>query len=752
MEMFAMSSSVACRAMIHERFDTPRAGIVVSAGFDSDMGERVDQAARRGSALELSRAPASRIAVLVVIAAVYFAAGKAGLTLAVVHVSATPVWPPTGIALATFLLLGYRPWPAIFLGAFLVNWTTAGSVTTSLAIATGNTLEGVVGALLVRKFAHGVRAFDLPSDILRFLVLAAGVAPTLSATIGVTSLALGGFAPWRDFDAIWTTWWLGNAMGALIVAPLLVLAAVEPWPRLDRVGIAELAALLVGLLATALLVFRGIVPFAFLCIPFPLWAAFRFGPREAAATNCLIAIVAAWGTIDGLGPFVRPSPNESLLEMQAFAGLLSVLGLVAAALVAQRQRVESELRAARGDLEERVRERTSSLTRAVEALEHEVGERRRAERELRESELRWRALLEGAPDAMVIVDPRGTIVQATARTETMFGFRRDELIGQPVEILVPDPRSVFSADPHARPSAVGLELHAVRRDGTEFPVEISLSPVPAGQELLVMAAIRDITERKDAEQKIRRMNLELEHRVSERTAELERSHEALRQFYYAVGHDLQEPLRTVGSYAEMLAQRAGGRLDADADKLLGFIVDGASWMRQLLQGLLTYARVESRPRTLMLVPMDAALDHAVENLAAAISTSTARMTRGPLPTVPADEVQMVQLFQNLVGNAIKFRHPGAPLEVHVEARERDSEWVFSIRDNGIGIDPRQADRIFGIFQRLHRREEYPGTGVGLAICRKIVERHGGRMWVESEPGLGSTFYFTVPRMVGFEAP
>ncbi len=712
----------------------------------------MDQAAPRGSALELSRAPASRIAVLAVIATVYFAAGKAGLTLAVVHVSATPVWPPTGIALATFLLLGYRPWPAIFLGAFLVNWTTAGSVATSLAVATGNTLEGVAGALLVRKFAHGVRAFELPSDILRFLVLAAGVAPTLSATIGVTSLALGGFAPWRDFDAIWTTWWLGNAMGALIVAPLLVLAAVEPWPRLDRVGIAELAALLVGLLATALLVFRGVVPLAFLCIPFPLWAAFRFGPREAAATNCLIAIVAAWGTIDGLGPFVRPSPNESLLEMQAFSGLLSVLGLVAAALVAQRQRVESELRAARGDLEERVRERTSSLTRAIEALEHEVGERRRAERELRESELRWRALLEGAPDAMVIVNACGTIVQATARAETVFGFHRDELIGQPVEILVPDRaraqhvdhRRAFAVDPHARPMGAGLELHAVRRDGTEFPVEISLSPVPAGQELLVMAAIRDITERKDVELKIRRMNLELEHRVSERTAELERSHEALRQFYYAVGHDLQEPLRTVGSYAEMLAQRAGGRLDADADKLLGFIVDGASWMRQLLQGLLTYSRVEARPRTMMLVRMDVALDHAVENLAAAISTSTARITREPLPTVPADEVQMVQLFQNLVGNAIKFRHPGGPLEVHVEAQERDSEWVFSIRDNGIGIDARQTERIFGIFQRLHRREEYPGTGVGLAICRKIVERHGGRMWVESAPGLGSTFYFTVP--------
>ena len=670
-----------------------------------------------------------RIAAFFLLTTVYYGAGRAGLALAFVHVSASAVWPPTGIALAAFLVLGRWVWPAVLVGAFLVNLATAGSIATSAAIACGNTLESLLGAALVVRFAGGLHCFDGTRNILRYVLLAAGAATAVSATIGVTTLVLGGLAGWEAFGRIWLTWWLGDAAGAMIVAPALVLWAVEPRPSWNRQQLAEVALLLAGLLAAAFVVFHGVLPAPLMlaCVPFPLWAAFRFGQREAATTTLLLSAFAVWGTLAGFGPFVRPSVHESLLLLQAFTGLLSMMILAVAAIVARAQRIERELRAARVHLERSVDERTHSLSEAVRALE--------------QSELRLRGLLEAAPDAMLVIDPAGTLKQVTAQAERMFGHSRQELLGRPVEDFVPGFRAAGD----------GHELLARRRDGGLFPVEISRSPVRTDEGLLVMAAVRDITERKQVEQRIRRINAELERRVGERTAALERSNEALRQFAYAASHDLQEPLRTMGSYAELVAARYRGKLDADADEFLGYIVDGAEWMHQLLQGLLTYSRIEMRRLPSAPAPMGQALEHALENLGAAVAETGARISAGPLPAVPADELQMVQLFQNLVANAIKFRTADVPPEVWIEASERDEEWVFSVQDNGIGVDPRHAERVFGMFQRLHRREEFPGAGVGLAICKKIVERHGGRIWVQPRAGGGSDFRFTLPR-VAAEAP
>jgi PAS domain S-box-containing protein len=696
----------------------------------------------------------TRLGILAVLTIVYFAAGKLGLGLAYVHASASAVWPPTGIALAALLVLGNRVWPAILLGAFLVNLSTAGTVATSAAIAAGNTLEGLVGAYLVRRFAGGVRAFDGVRDILRFVAAAAIVATAISATIGTTTLGAARLAPWTAYGTIWLTWWLGDAAGAVLFTPFLVLAAIEPSPRWTLQRIGEAALLFGALGAAGTIVFHGVVPpsMIFLCVPFPFWAAFRFGRREAAASAILLSTIAVWGTFLGYGPFVAESPNGSLLLLQVFMGGLSVMILAVAAVVLQAQRVEHELRVARDDLEDTVSTRTESLRQAVKALEHEVLERTRAEHELRESELRMRGLLEASPDAMVVVDSSGTITEISAQVEKLFGYRRSEIVGRPVDRLVPERlrtrhhehRNAFSADPHTRTMGADLELYALRSDHSEFPVEISLSPVRTAEGVLVRAAIRDITDRKRVERKIRRLNTDLERRVRERTAELERSNEALKEFAYAASHDLQEPVRTMGNYAEILARRYRGRLDADADEFLGFIVDGADWMHQLLQGLLEYSRVEMRPPVSASTPMDQALEQALGNLGAAIAKTGATVTSATLPAVPGDGLQMVQLFQNLVGNAIKFRRPGVPPEVRVDVTQRDSEWLFAVHDNGIGIDLRHAKRIFAIFQRLHRRPEYPGAGVGLAICRKIVELHGGRIWVESPPDGGSTFLFTLP--------
>jgi signal transduction histidine kinase len=256
---------------------------------------------------------------------------------------------------------------------------------------------------------------------------------------------------------------------------------------------------------------------------------------------------------------------------------------------------------------------------------------------------------------------------------------------------------------------------------------------------------------KMAEEETRGLNAELEKRVQDRTAELQRSNEELEQFAYVASHDLQEPLRKISSFAQLLAAQYKDKLDADANEFIAYMVDGARRMQALIQNLLAYSRLGQKGKPFALADGDAVLKQALINLQGAIEDCGAVVTCDPLPTVLANEVQLVQLFQNLIGNAIKFRGVDKPL-VHVRAEPNGPAWTFSVRDNGIGIDPQFAERIFVIFQRLHIREEYPGTGIGLAFCKKIVERHSGRIWMESQPGHGTTFRFTLPRSREMEQP
>jgi PAS domain S-box-containing protein len=393
-------------------------------------------------------------------------------------------------------------------------------------------------------------------------------------------------------------------------------------------------------------------------------------------------------------------------------------------------------------------------TQAIASPETQIAERRQVEETLNQSlrqaeaaEAQFRGLLEAAPDGIVIVDHTGAIRLVNRMTELLFGYRRDELLGQPVELLIPEHlrdqhvthRTGYIARPTTRPMGVGLELMGRCKDGREFPVEISLSPMQTGDDLLVTAVIRDISRRRRAERELR----DTAARLARQTAELARSNAELEQFAYVASHDLQEPLRMVSSYTQLLARRYRGRLDDDADEFIGYAVDGAARMQQLIQDLLTYSRVGARGLQVEPVNCTAVAERVVADLHAVIAESAATVAIGPLPTIPGDRVQLGQLFQNLIANAIKYRGEAPPEVALAATRERNS-WHFTVRDNGIGIAPEYAERIFVIFQRLHTQTEYSGTGIGLAICRKIVERHGGRIWVESAPGPGATFHFTLP--------
>ncbi len=283
--------------------------------------------------------------------AVYFVAGKLALNLAFLNSSASAVWPCTGIALAALLIFGYRLWPAIFAAAFLVHFTTAGTALTSLGIATGNTLEALAGCYLVTRFAAGRDAFQRSQTIFKFILLAGMISTAISASIGSVALVLGGLAGWSDFFSIWLTWWLGDGVGAIVVVPFILLWIEEPSLNWSRRQIVELASLFFGLLCSAWFVFgigfHSIVknyPFEYLCFPFLVWAAFRFGRRKAVTAICVLAIIATWGTVHGYGPFVRSSQNTALLLLQSFMAIVAVTTMVLAAESTEHKRAEDHVR------------------------------------------------------------------------------------------------------------------------------------------------------------------------------------------------------------------------------------------------------------------------------------------------------------------------------------------------------------------------------------------------------------------------
>ncbi len=339
-----------------------------------------------------------------------------------------------------------------------------------------------------------------------------------------------------------------------------------------------------------------------------------------------------------------------------------------------------------------------------------------------------------------------------SQTEVLFERGRDEFVATNIRTLVPGWRFQLRAgwdedfNPvQAHPVERGVELQAIRRNGESFAVEISFSPLQTDDGALITSAIRDIGERKKAEEQIRQLNTNLETRVLERTEELMRSNEELQQFAYIASHDLQEPLRTVSIYAQFLAKRFGSQLGADGDQFIQFIVENAERMEKLIHGLLDFSRVDARGTDFVTkMSCNAALDDAICNLRSLIDESGAVITTEPLPPVAGDPVQMTRLFQNLLVNSIKYRSEEIP-RIHISVDTSGSEFLFSVQDNGIGIEPQYSEKIFGIFRSLQARDNNSGTGMGLAICRKIVSRHEGRIWVESELGKGATFYFTLPQ-------
>ena len=416
---------------------------------------------------------------------------------------------------------------------------------------------------------------------------------------------------------------------------------------------------------------------------------------------------------------------------------------------------------------------SSDISYALDALEQEQL-RIHAEEGLRETRDYLENLIDYANAPIIVWDPTFRITRFNHAFERLTGLRAAEALGKQLDILFPEESRDASLD-HIRRALSGERWEAVeipirKTDGSVRTVLWNSANIYDKEGTRIVATIaqgQDITERKLAEENLRKARDELDERVRERTKELSRASEELaaraqelarksedltrsnaelEQFAYVASHDLQEPLRMISSYVQLLSRRYNNKLDKDADEFIAYAVEGTKRMQQLINDLLAYSRVGTRGRPPEPTDFEQVFSEAMANLKIAVEESEAIVTHDKLPTEVADKMQMVQLFQNLIGNAIKFKGHDSP-RIHVSARPAGDEWIFSVQDNGIGIDPQFFDRIFTIFQRLHGRNEYPGTGIGLTVSKKIVERHGGRIWLQSEPGKGTTFYFTISRQI-----
>ncbi len=969
--------------------------------------------------------PVKKLAGILALIAVYVCAGKFGLSLASLNASVSPVWPPTGIALAAMLIWGVRLWPAIFIGAFIVNILTpppAGTtmvvvIAKTFGVAIGNTLEGVLGAWLVQRYAGGSKAFQRVRDLFKFVALAVVLATTVSATFGVTSLCLSGHEVWSRYPSIWFTWWLGDLVGALIVAPLLVVWMTQRPDRLSPKQMLEAAGLLLANVLLGYVIFLEGTAFAavnqvkYMTLLPLLWAALRFRQHGAVTAVLVISTIALCGTMRGVGPFITPEPNLSLLFLQAFLGAMTLTALAVAAAMSERGQAEERLRVqdaisrvlaeapnlkeaapkivralcemagwdvgaiwnvdraanqmvcvevwhvpsinvrdfetttrrmtlapgvglpgrvwrsgepawvpdvtkdknfpratvaveeglhaafcfpikfgeetvgvvecfsgevrepddnflemlpAIGNLigqvierkktEEALRGKEAQLrlitgitavmitqcsrdlrytfanrayaemlgltpeqiigqpiveiigAEALEAIRPYVGavlegrrvayetevpyprigsrfldisyvpdkddqgnvrgwvasinditERKRVEQEHRRIETLKGAILDSALDCIISMDHEGKVIEFNPAAEKIFGYSRAEVMGKPMaDLIIPHRLRERHHRGLARYLATGegavlgkrIEMSALRRDGTEIPVELSINAIQLEDNKAFTATLRDITERKRTEAaleaaqvKLKTHAEDLEKTVTERTIELRETIAEIESFSYSISHDMRGPLRAMQGYASVLEEELKGKIGAEEWGYLGRIVAAATHLNKLVQDILNYSQVSRTKLQLSAIDLQPLLLELIQQNPNLQPPLAQVRIEGPLPIVFGHETALTQICANLLGNAAKFVYPGTTAFVRVSAETHDGRVRIWMADNGIGIEPKNHERIFQMFERINSAKDYQGTGIGLAIVKKAVERMGGQIGVESDLGKGARFWF-----------
>ncbi len=677
-----------------------------------------------------------RIALLT---AMYFAVAKFSLLLAVPPGYATAVWPPSGIALAALLLAGPRIWPGVWLGAALTNLTIQGAPLLAAMIATGNTLEAVVGAELVRRWAGGGR-FDGAEQVVKF-VGAITLSATIAAGVGVFALELRNALSWPDFLVNVWTWWEGDAAGMIVVAPLVLCWSANGWPRWSLAKGIEAIALVASLALVTFVVFAGVladgvrVPLAFLTLPFIVWAAARFGQREVTAAATIVCAIAVAYTLKGHGPWGAASSNVALLILLAFASTLVITGLMLSAVMRERERANSALREVNAMLALRVAERTQLLEDANCALRAEVAEHARQEEVLRESEERFRLIVDGVRDyAIFMLDGNGNVATWNAAAQDIKGYTAAEIIGSHFSRFY-TPEDLARGWPAHELAVARIEGRfedegwRVRKDGSRFWANVIITALYDNEHRLrgFAKVTRDLTARR-------------------RIEALQERERQMNEFLAMLGHELRNPLAAIANALALLRVKPS----AAQTELRDVIERQSAHLSRIVDDLLDVSRITRGKIALKREVLDlngvvARVVDACRPLIDARAHKVGLQLADTVLPVAADGTRLAQIVQNLGGNAVKYTPPGGRIAISV-TRENDAG-VLRVHDTGIGIPPDLLPRVFDLFvqgdRSLDRTEG--GLGIGLTLSKRLVELHGGSIEAASGgPGKGSEFVVRLP--------
>jgi len=665
---------------------------------------------------------------IVSLAILYFIAGRLGTLLALPPGYSTAIFPASGLALFAILHYGYKVWPGILIGSFLLN----GSISViaqnlslidflpiGLSIGLGASGEALVGAYLFLRLTKSKDPFYQIKSIFIFIIFSAGASSLVSATCGTLTVTLSGISSWAQFDTTFLTWWLGDAIGILVITPLLLLFSSLSSNRFHTKLIAEGIFLVICLIVVCKIVFAGWLgdihyPLSFLPFPFLVWAAFRFDKLGVIISILIVSTISIWETINGNGPFaISHEQNTSLLLVQTFLGVATSMTLILYTNLTEKRRISDSLLRS----EERLR-KTEDFSRVMATH----------------------------------VDLDGRWLKIPSSFCDLLGYTKEDLLGDGFKSVThPDDFmsnwSQYQRLIRGEIKSFDLEKRFIRKDGEVVWADLSCTIVQdeGGTPNHFLTYIRDITGRKKLEDALRKYSQELEHRVKERTLALEQSNQDLEEFAYLASHDLQEPLRKITTFSDRLREKDHS-LSEETNEYLQRMQKAAYRMSNYINDLLEYSRATRQPKYYVPISLNKIATQVLDDLSNQIKMNHATVNLEKLPTLEVNPVHFPKLIQNLVSNAIKYHREGVDPIVTLSSAfcEKTKQWKIEVSDNGIGIEGIYFSKIFKPFERLHGKSDFEGSGIGLAICDKIVNRHHGTITVQSKPGQGTTFIVTLP--------